>query len=285
MTFAIIIARAGRLTKTVQRGHWMKKRWMMLLVTLICAMSVLMACSQSDTTTKPIETAEKESSEMAEKAEETESSESLEAAETEAAETETAGVGVTIFYSNDMADGLEKEQLMMESLTAENLIKALGSHNIVSIDTKVKSFEVLKDGKLSLDLNRPFGEYLMTMGTSGEYIILASLTNTFLENYKAEQIAITVEGKAIETGHNEYDEPFTYYYFETDQGNAEQRESISYRLADKKLVINGKENADIVYPQLTEMENVSVQNTLNKYVAEYVSSMYGAEGLDRKSVV
>ena len=45
------------------------------------------------------------------------------------------------------------------------------------------------------------------MGTAGEYIIIGSLVNTFLENYQdtVTSIFITVNGEIIESGHVIYD--------------------------------------------------------------------------------
>ena len=45
------------------------------------------------------------------------------------------------------------------------------------------------------------------MTQEGEKIILSSVAATFLEAYDAEEIIITVDGKALETEHASYEEP------------------------------------------------------------------------------
>lgn len=126
-------------------------------------------------------------------------------------ETETAAqTEVTIYYGNGASNMLSSELTAMEQVTAENLIDALMKHNIVSLGTKVNSFEEEEsDGvkKLRLDLSKTFREYLKTMTQEGEKIIMSSVAATFLEAYEAEEIVITVEGKVLETEHTSYEEP------------------------------------------------------------------------------
>ncbi|MCM1385693.1 MAG: GerMN domain-containing protein [Bacillus sp. (in: Bacteria)] len=117
---------------------------------------------------------------------------------------------VMIYYGNSASDALDTEVSKMEQVTAENLIEALLRHNIVSLGTKVNSFEEEEnDGvkTLHLDLSKTFHEYLKTMTKEGENIIMCSVAATFLEAYDADEIAITVEGKVLETEHATYEEP------------------------------------------------------------------------------
>lgn len=117
---------------------------------------------------------------------------------------------VTIYYGNGASDMLSSEKAEMEQVTADSLIEALLKHNIVSLGTKVNSFEEEDtDGikKLKLDLSKTFRDYLKTMTQEGEKIIISSVAATFLEAYGAEEIVITVDGKALETEHASYEEP------------------------------------------------------------------------------
>jgi len=122
----------------------------------------------------------------------------------------TARTEVTIYYGNGASNMLNSEMTEMEQVTAENLVDALLKHNIVSLGTKVNSFEEEEaDGvkKLYLDLSKTFREYLKTMTQEGEKIIISSVAATFLEAYDAEEIVITVDGKVLETEHASYEEP------------------------------------------------------------------------------
>lgn len=126
-------------------------------------------------------------------------------------EEEQPQVEVMIYYGNGASEELNTEVSAMEQISAENLIDALVRHNIVSLGTKVNSFEEKEtDGEktLYLDLSKTFQEYLKTMTQKGENIILSSVTATFLEAYDADKIMITIDGEVLKTEHATYEEPF-----------------------------------------------------------------------------
>ena len=122
---------------------------------------------------------------------------------------ETPAAEAVIYYGNGASHELNREPVEIKAMLPEELIEALAKHNIVSLDTKVLSFEEEEqDGKkvLYLDLSKAAGEYLRTMSEEAEYIIVASIVNTFLENYSADGMYLLVEGKALVTSHAEYTE-------------------------------------------------------------------------------
>lgn len=112
-----------------------------------------------------------------------------------------------IFYGNAGSYDLNREIVPIGEKTAEELVDALARHNIMSLDTKVLSFEekeVAGERILHLDLSKAAGEYLKTMSREAECIILASVVNTFLENYEADGVFIAVNGKPLTTKNAEY---------------------------------------------------------------------------------
>lgn len=215
-----------------------KKKWAVLAASAVAAVLMLAACANTTNTPSPsselvvpetsskellassLEYLLKEGSEQGEaKSEEMPAEESGKEevpgeTRTDAEQTEAVQqTQVTVYYGNSGSLELKYEDAAMEQLTPENLIDSLAKHNIVSLDTKVNSFEEEEDvsGKvLKLDLSGTFREYLKTMSENGEKVILASVTNTFLEAYEAELIQITVEGDPLETSHGSYEEPIGY---------------------------------------------------------------------------
>lgn len=120
------------------------------------------------------------------------------------------GEAAVIYYGNGGSSSLNQETVVIEEITPEELISALAMHNIVSLDTKVLAFDQgEQDGTsmLYLDLSKSAGGYLQTMSKEAECIIVASVINTFLENYGADAICLTVEGEPLGTSHTEYAEP------------------------------------------------------------------------------
>ena len=73
--------------------------------------------------------------------------------------------------------------------------------------------EEYKGTCLHLDFNDEFRDLICSTGSSGEYIIMGSLVNTFLVNYSdvAESIFITVNGEILESGHVIYDFELSKY--------------------------------------------------------------------------
>ena len=115
------------------------------------------------------------------------------------------GEEAVIYYGDGGSIALKQETIEVEAVTPDELIGVLARHNIVSLDTKVLSFEQ-EDAVLHLDLSKAAGEYLRTMSKEAECIIVAAVVNTFLENYDADAIYIMVEGEALVTANAVYSE-------------------------------------------------------------------------------
>ena len=121
-------------------------------------------------------------------------------------------LSASIYYGNDNADGFECISVPVEELNTATLIQELISAGVLSDQTKVLNEELIGTC-LHLDLNEAFRTQLCSTGTSGEYIIIGSLVNTFLDNYMdtVHSIYITVNGDMLESGHVIYDFELTRY--------------------------------------------------------------------------
>lgn len=119
------------------------------------------------------------------------------------------GEEAVIYYGDGGLVALQQETIEIETVTAEELINALARHNIVSLDTKVLSFEQGEEegtSVLYLDLSQAVGDYLRTMSREAECIIVAAIVDTFLANYDSDAIYLTVESNPLITSHAEYKE-------------------------------------------------------------------------------
>ena len=74
----------------------------------------------------------------------------------------------------------------------------------------MNSFAV-EDGLITVDFNRSFADVVCSMGTSGELMIVGSVVNTFLDAFRAESVAFTVDGQILESGHTIYDFALTFF--------------------------------------------------------------------------
>lgn len=138
-----------------------------------------------------------------------EETENLPGEEPQPEESAVQGEEAVIYYGKSVSTDLQQETVEVEAITPDELVNALARHNIVSLDTRVLSFEQgEQDGAsiLYLDFSKALGEYLRTMSGEAESIIVSSVINTFLENYDADAVCLTVEGKPLVTSNADYSE-------------------------------------------------------------------------------
>ena len=191
------------------------KKWMKLFLLLGACMVLVLGCQKSESEEAEQEEKKAEALEIESEKEDEEDVEESEEAEEETDKKEESGQQtpvaktktVTIYSSNDNADGFVTEEVEASEVTAGWLLGQLADKGVVSGDVQaIACAETQVDGvkALDLDLNQAFGNALGSMGTAGEYMTLGSICNTFLDAYGCEKIQITVEGNTLETGHTEY---------------------------------------------------------------------------------
>ena len=73
---------------------------------------------------------------------------------------------------------------------------------ILTEGCQLLSFKVNEETHLiDLDFNAATGEYIRSMGTTGEIQIIGCIINTYLETYDCDGIKLTEEGKVLQTSH------------------------------------------------------------------------------------
>lgn len=138
-----------------------------------------------------------------------EESEDTTVEQSEPAEDDIQGAKAVVYYGDGGLVALRQETIELEAVTPEELIGTLARHNIVSLDTKVLSFKQSEEEEVTvlyLDLSKAVSDYLGTMSKEAECIIVASIVDTFLENYDSDAIYLTVEGNPLITSNAEYAE-------------------------------------------------------------------------------
>lgn len=164
----------------------------------------------ADTDTRDLQGQDEEEQDVQNAQDADEGSEEMPDAQPAQTENDIQGTKAVIYYGNGGSVSLKQETVAIEAVTPDELVNALARHNIVSLDTKVISFEQEEQEDttvLYLDLSKAAGEYLRTMSKEAECIIVAAIVDTFAENYDADAVCITVEGEALATSNAEYAEP------------------------------------------------------------------------------
>lgn len=117
---------------------------------------------------------------------------------------------IIVYLGNDNADGFIEEEGKMKELNEILILQLLIEKDALPENIEINEFK--QEGKtLTIDFNQAFADYVSATGTAGEYIAMGSVVNTYLDAYDAESILITVNGNAVETGHNIYEEPLMKY--------------------------------------------------------------------------
>ena len=127
--------------------------------------------------------------------------------DTEGQAGESNAVSFSLYSSNDDATGLVQETVEVAALTPENVLAVLIERGGLQGDIRILGFEQAEDNGtrvLNIDFSQEFGTYVGSMGTAGEWTIMGSVCNTFLNAYGCEKVKITVEGGVLTTGHKEY---------------------------------------------------------------------------------
>lgn len=192
----------------------MRKRHSIMVIFVVC-MLVLAGCGKSE----PEETKEEknqtealeienqeDSEEQIGKEDDTEDSKDQEP-ETEQQETAVSSKIVMIYSPNEMADGFVTEEIETSEVTESWVVEQLIAKGVIPGNVQALSCTEIQEGgvkSLKLDLNQAFADFLQSLGSTGEYMVVGSVCNTFLDAYQCNQIQITVAGNALETGHTEY---------------------------------------------------------------------------------
>ena len=115
-----------------------------------------------------------------------------------------------VFYSDSNAERFLTAEIPTDDINEYAVFGALKTAGAVPNDTELLSFE--NNGEtLALDLSGDYAFAVGAYGTSGEYMMLGSLVNTFLSAFGANSLTLTTDGAALETGHNVYDYALEMY--------------------------------------------------------------------------
>lgn len=116
---------------------------------------------------------------------------------------------LVIYYGDSNVQYLLSKEVVVEEIAPNYIVEELILENVLPENVKVNRIEFLEDNgesAMKIDFSSAFAERLAQLGTSGELIMIGSVTNTFLEAYKVEKMLMTVDGQTVESGHSIYDE-------------------------------------------------------------------------------
>lgn len=164
------------------------------------------------------------------------------------------GISLHIYSGDEQAENIVQKTVYVEEVTEQIVMEQLLEALLMDASCGLKGITFGMHGGdkvIMLDMNQAFSDYLNLLGTSGEYIVMGSLANTFLDCYQCDLLLITVEGKVLKTGHNIYEEYLEMYpYIEA-----------PYRI--QELVL-GENNIKISCPQIEDLGDEKIQGKWNR---------------------
>ena len=105
-----------------------------------------------------------------------------------------------VYYVDDITGEIMGKTITVK--TEYDIWKALQGNGILTEGCQLLSFKVNEETHLiDLDFNAATGEYIRSMGTTGEIQIIGCIINTYLETYDCDGIKLTEEGKVLQTSH------------------------------------------------------------------------------------
>jgi len=109
-----------------------------------------------------------------------------------------------VYVPDEQEEILSPVATETEDDSDQGLVNALISSGTLPEGVEVLSASV-KDGVLQLDMNDIYGAAVQSSGTTGENTLVYGLVNTFAHAKDVKQVLITVDGEALESGHEIYD--------------------------------------------------------------------------------
>lgn len=164
------------------------------------------------------------------------------------------GISLHIYSGDEQAENIIRETVCVDEVTEqvvmEKVVSALEMDKAVAL--KSISFGMHGGDKVvMLDLNQAFADYVKKMSASGEYIVMGSLADTFLDCYQCDLMLVTVEGKVLDTGRDVYEEYLEMYPFV----------EAPYRIQEMQL---GEGDMKISCPQIEGLEDANIQGKWNR---------------------
>lgn len=164
------------------------------------------------------------------------------------------GISLHIYSGDEQAENIIQETVYVDEVTEQivmdNLVAALEMDKAAAL--KSISFGTHGGDKvIMLDMNQAFADYVKKMSASGEYIVMGSLADTFLDCYQCDLMLVTAEGKVLDTGRNMYEEYLEMYpYVEA-----------PYRIQEMQI---GEEDMKITCPQIEGLGDEKIQGKWNR---------------------
>lgn len=164
------------------------------------------------------------------------------------------GIALHIYSGDDQAENIIRETVYVDEVTEQVVMEKLVAVLEMDQSVALKSISFGTHGGdkvIMLDLNQNFADYVKKMSASGEYIVMGSMADTFLDCYQCDLMLVTVEGKVLDTGRDVYEEYLEMYPFT----------EAPYRIREMQI---GEDDMKITCPQIEGLGDEKIQGKWNR---------------------
>ena len=119
-------------------------------------------------------------------------------------------VSVVVYVPDEQSEVLTPVGAEAADDSDQALVDALVSVGGLPEDCEALGSETVKEGgatTLKLDMNAVYGNAVRSSGTAGETMLVYALVNSFIQARGVDNVLLTVEGEALQSGHEVYDYP------------------------------------------------------------------------------
>jgi len=107
-----------------------------------------------------------------------------------------------VYVPNSNWNGFDVFFIGVEEINPQYVLNILTAHEALPQGTELLSFQETYDNGmrvLELDFSEQFEEYLLSLSTTGEQLVLGSVVNTYLLAFEGESMVITIHGENLVT--------------------------------------------------------------------------------------
>lgn len=168
------------------------------------------------------------------------------------------GTALHVYCGDEHAENIVQQTVYVDEVNEQTVMKELVTALEIDGAAGLKGITFGTHGGdrvAMVDLNQAFADYLNKLGAAGEYIVMGSLVNTFLDCYQCDLMLVTAEGRVLETGHDIYEEYLEMYPYV----------AAAYRIREERLT---EEGVDICYPQIEGLGDERIQDKWNRIIRE-----------------
>lgn len=118
---------------------------------------------------------------------------------------------MTVYYVDMNSAEIVSRIVEVEKVSPEIIWNCLQEEKLLTQECVLNDFKYdLESKTIDLDVNQGFGDYIRSMGTTGESEIIECIAKSYLETYHCNQIKFTENGQPLGTGHAILDDYITY---------------------------------------------------------------------------